>query len=597
MKKKEKQKSLISSIMWLCGIIVVLTAIGIGGNAVITVKQMSKTSYTYYETAMDDGYKSEIKSQVQSTITILQSEYDKYQAGEKTEDEAKNDAKEIIRAMRYRDDNSGYFWIDDTDYMLVMHPILVDNEGANRYNLEDQNGVMIIQEIMKVCQSEDKGGYNEFYFTKSDGVTVAPKIAYSQIFEPWGWIVSTGNYVDDMELEMADMQATLTNSQHKALIRIDIIFIIMIAISLVIAYMYGKQIIKPLKEIQSFAGSLSEGNLTTTVSAKSKNEIGITAMALSTAQENIRSLLQDITSLTNGVTNALNKFDNTFSQMSGSISEVSTAVESIAGNVNSQASSTSNAATQVGIMAERIVRSDSQIKTLDINAKDMKKLSEESMNTLNELIRINDKTRANIGAMHEQTENTNKSVQQIQLAANLINEISDQTSLLALNASIEAARAGEAGKGFAVVADEIAKLAQQSASSVEEIGDVVETLLSNAAKSVEIMQEMSESVDLQVQSLSETQKTFNQLYQELDNCVSVVRIIDDITIELERQRQNVTQSLDTLNSLAQDNATVTQQTAAMSCELSQAVDSSGSIIVDLEQKVGGLVDNMNKFKL
>lgn len=83
--------------------------------------------------------------------------------------QAKEDAKETIRVMRYRDDQSGYFWIDDTDYTLVMHPILSEQEGNNRYELEDQNGIMIIQEIMKVCQSAEKGGYNEFYFTKAGG--------------------------------------------------------------------------------------------------------------------------------------------------------------------------------------------------------------------------------------------------------------------------------------------------------------------------------------------------------------------------------------------------------------------------------------------
>jgi methyl-accepting chemotaxis protein len=597
MSKQKKQKSLISSIMFLCAIVVILTALGVGGNAVLTAKQMSNTAYSYYDEAKNEGYKSEIKSQVQSTMSILQSEYDKFQAGEKTEEQAKYDAKEIIRAMRYRDDESGYFWIDDTDYILVMHPILVDNEGNNRYDLEDKNGVMIIQEIMKVCQSADKGGYNEFYFTKADGVTVAPKIAYSQIFEPWGWVVSTGNYVDDMDLEMADVKNALDGAAASTLYRIDIVTIVMVAVSLIIAFLYGKQIIRPLKDIQAFAGSLSEGDLTKKVSTKKNDEIGRTAVALSAAQDNIRSLLSEITELSNDVTNALHKFDSTFNQMSGSISEVSTAVESIAGNVSTQAGSTCDAAEQAGVMANHIERSDSEIKSLDSNARDMKQLSEKSMNTLNQLIQINDKARSNISAMHEQTENTNKSVQQIQMAANLINEISDQTSLLALNASIEAARAGEAGKGFAVVADEIAKLAQQSADSVEEIGVVVSTLLSNAAKSVEIMEEMSASVDLQVTSLTETQKTFNQLYQELDSCVTTVHSIDTMTTEIEHQRRSVTEALDTLNRLAQDNATVTQETAAMSCELSQAVTDSGAIINDLENKVDGLVENVNKFTL
>lgn len=179
-----KRKSLISSIMGICVAVVVVTAAGIGGNSVVSLKSMATSAYDTYANAVNEGYNDEIKSQVQSTLSILQSEYDQYQAGGKTEEQAQEDAKEIIRAMRYRDDQSGYFWIDGIDYTLVMHPILTEQEGSNRYELEDQNGVMITQEIVKVCQSADKSGYNEFYFTKADGVTVAPKVAYSGIFEP-----------------------------------------------------------------------------------------------------------------------------------------------------------------------------------------------------------------------------------------------------------------------------------------------------------------------------------------------------------------------------------------------------------------------------
>lgn len=595
--KQKKKKSLISSIMILCTIVVVLTACGVGLNAVISIKSMGTNAYLTYEQAMNDGYKTEIKSQVQSTMAVLQSEYDQAQAGLKTEEEAKETAKEIIRVMRYRDDQSGYFWIDDTDYTLVMHPILTEQEGNNRYELKDQDGVMIVQEIMKVCQSADKGGYNEFAFTKADGVTVAPKVAYSQIFEPWGWAVSTGNYVDDMEVEMKLVEDSLNALYDSALVRVDIVFCVMIAIALVIAFLFGRQMVIPIKRIQIFADKLSEGDLTTKVDIKQNNEIGQMAESLSVAQHNIRGLLQDMSVVVQGVNHALEKFDGTFYNMKTSITEVSTAVESIAGNVNDQASSTDDASGEVKVMADRIERTSQEIRTLDDNANDMKQLSEQSMGTLNHLIAVNGKTSTNISAMYEQTQLTNKSVQQIKEAANLIYEISDQTSLLALNASIEAARAGESGKGFAVVADEIGKLAQQSASSVEEIDRVVEGLLDNASKSVNIMKEMRESVDTQVSSLSETQKIFNQLYKELDNCVNAVQAIDTMTGEIENQRGNVTGALETLNRLAQDNATVTQQTAAMSCELSQVVDDSGDIVSDLEHKVEALVESVNRFKV
>lgn len=594
---KNGKKSLIVSVMGLCAVVVLLTALVVGGNAVFSIQSLSKSAYSTYETAVDEGYKAEIKSQVQSTMAVLQSEYDKFQAGEKTEDEAKYDAKEIIRAMRYRDDQSGYFWIDDTDYTLIMHPILVENEGANRYELEDQNGVMIIQEIMKACQSAEKGGYNEFYFTKSDGVTVAPKIAYSEMFEPWGWAVSTGNYIDDMNAEKADMQNVLDKEYSGVLTRVNIIFWVAIAIALVIAFLFGKVIIAPLKKIQVFAARISEGDLTTDVDVKQKNEIGQTADALRVAQTNMKELLQGITDVSQSVNVVLEKFDSAFNNMKESISQVSVAVDSIAENVTSQASSTDEASGDVGVMADRINQTGAEVENLDQNAKEMSQISEQSMETLRQLIEANNKTRKSISDMAEQTESTHESVQQIHMAANLINEISDQTALLALNASIEAARAGEAGRGFAVVADEIAKLANQSADSVEEINRVVEELQSNATKSVEVMREINGSVDMQVNSLTETQNIFSKLHQELGNCLESVQSIDNMTVELESQRANVTKSLDVLNKLAQDNAAVAEETSAMSTELSRVVDDSSQIVDDLEEKVGVLIQQVHKFTL
>lgn len=180
-----KSKSVKNSLTMMCLLIVLVSAVVLGGVSIVNISTMTAMANKNYENAMSDGYNAEIKSQVQSVITVLQAEYDKSQNGALSEDEAKKEAAELVRNMRYRDDESGYFWIDDTDYNLVMHPILTDQEGNNRYDLTDQNGVKIIQEIMKVSTSSAGGGFNEFYFTKADGVTVAPKVAYSQIFTPW----------------------------------------------------------------------------------------------------------------------------------------------------------------------------------------------------------------------------------------------------------------------------------------------------------------------------------------------------------------------------------------------------------------------------
>ncbi len=593
----KKKTSLISSIMLLCGAVAAVAAIGIGGNSILSIRSMAVSSYETYEEAVDEGYKTEIKSQVQSAIAVIQNEYDMFQAGEKTEEEAQEDAKNFVRAMRYRDDQSGYFWIDGMDCVLVMHAVLTEQEGDNRKDLKDQNGVMITQSVVSVCNSPEKGGYNEFYFTKSDGVTVAPKIAYSQLFEPWGWAVCTGNYVDDMNATKAIVKQELDAEYMGVLIRSNAVFIATILVALAGAFVVGKQLVAPLKKIQGFAQNLSEGNLTTSVEVRTRNEIGQTADALLVAQGNMRSLLQGITEVSNGVGSALGNFDKAFNNMKESISQVSIAVDSIAENVTKQAASTDEANGNVVVMADQIDQTGTEVASLNRNADEMNRISEQSMNTLKQLLDISSKTRQSISAMAEQTASTNQSVEQIHVAANLINEISDQTSLLALNASIEAARAGEAGKGFSVVADEIAKLASQSTNSVEEIGKTVVELQSNAEKSVVVMREINEAVELQVNSLTETQHIMERLHEELVNCFTSVHSIDAMTQEIDGQRANVTGTLSVLNDLAQDNASVAEETSAMSTELSRVVNDANQLVEDLEGKVQLLINDMSKFTL
>ncbi len=581
--------------MLLCSTIVVLTAFIIGLNAILSVKSMSGIAFQTYDDSVNAGYKKEIKSQVQSAMAIVQSEYEKFQSGEKTEAQAMEDAKETIRVMRYRDDQSGYFWIDAVDCTLIMHPVLYEQEGTNRSDLTDPNGVKVTQQVVKAGQTPEKCGFTEFSFTKADGVTIAPKIAFSQLFEPWGWMVCTGNYVDDMQRDTLEVKTFLDKNYSSVLLRINSVFVGSIAISLIIAFLFGTKLVKPLKKIHIFAEHLAKGDMTTEIHVSQRNEIGQTADALNIAQQNMRTLLFDITNVSEGINVALEAFDSTFHNMQGSIDEVSTAVDSIASNVTNQAASTSDATNEVNVMADRINTTSGEITILDSNAKDMKQISENSMTTLNRLIDINNKTRTNIEAMHQQTELTNQSVQQIQVAANLINEISDQTSLLALNASIEAARAGDSGRGFAVVADEIGKLAQQSASSVGEIRHVLGELLANSSRSIEVMREINNSVDIQVSSLSETQNIFTQLYTELDSVVNSVHSIDTITTDMEKQRTSVTSSLEQLNNLAQDNAAVTEETSAMSIGLASLVNDAGKLVEDLDNKVKILIENLHKF--
>ena len=559
-----KSKSVKNSLTLMCLMIVLVSVIVIGGISISNISTMTSTANKNYENARLDGYNTEIKSQVQSVIAILQAEYDKSQNGDLTEYEAKKEAAEIVRNMRYRDDGSGYFWIDDTDYNLIMHPILTDQEGNNRYDLTDQNGVKIIQEIMKVSTGSDGGGFNEFYFTKADGVTVAPKIAYSQIFTPWNWVVSTGNYVDDMEAEMNSSKNEVQAKYHTMITVIIIIDLIFTVIVFIASRIFGNTICKPLIEIQNFANRMSTGDLTTGVNVSSNNELGKTAGALDLAQQEVVGLISNIDGVSSHLQSAVSDFKKNFDSMNESIQNVSTAINEIAQNSNSQAASTSSASENIAEIADGIADTSSEMESLDQNAQLMQDRSNKSMETLHRLIDVNSTTKTDIDSMYNQTAQTNDSVNKISQAATLISEIASQTNLLSLNASIEAARAGEAGRGFAVVADQIRQLAEQSTKSAVDTRELIEGSLEEIAEGNKAADKAAASIETVVEGIGKIAESSKNISQ----------VSRDQATAMDQAEQGVNQ----ISEVVQSNSATAEESSATSQELSAQAISLDELI-------------------
>ena len=591
-----KHGSVKQSLAIMSLVLVLISVIAVGTVAIIGIRVMSNTANSNYENAKLEGYNTQIRSEVQSVLTILQSEYEKAQSGVLSQEEAKYEAAEIVRGIRYGDDSSGYFWIDDTDYNLIMHPILPEQEGNNRYTLEDQNGIMIIQNIYAVCTSAEKGGYNEFYFTKSDGVTVAPKIAYSQIFEPWGWMISTGNYTDDIAADMENVKNSIKQSETKMQLIMIIFAIVVAAAAVVVSVIFGNILCKPLIKIQKLADRMATGDLSANIDVRENNEYGMTGKALNEAQKQIVGLIANIKNTSTELSNAAAEFTDNFSKMDESMQNVSVAINEIAENTTAQAEATTSATESIEEMADGISDTSKEILSLEENADIMTDRSLKSMETFKQLIDINRKTKVDIDSMYEQTESNNESVRKISDAALLIGEIAEQTNLLSLNASIEAARAGEAGRGFAVVAEEIGKLAQQSDDTVNQISEIIAELTSNSEKSVNIMHAMNDASEIQVNVLGQTQQMFTELKEALDACTASINVIGNKMEHVNSQRNAIMDSISTLNRLAVDNASSTQETSAMTSEISNAVVQSSQIVRELDEDIKVLSNNIQIFK-
>ena len=573
--RAQRRKGFRSLTAMLISIIFVMVSIPTIGLALLGIhylrESMNETD-DLYEQTMTDGYQMEIKSQVQGALSVVQSYYDRSQSGEMSEQEVQKLAADAVRAMRYRDDASGYIWIDGEDYTLVMHPILTDQEGTNRRDLTDQNGIKVTQSVVSAAQSG--GEYLEFYFTKSDGKTVAPKIAYAEMFEPWGWAVATGNYVDDMNAMIDGMKDRIQEQFSKMLMIYGVSAVVMLAAALVISSLGGVRITKGIKLVEANLRQAAMGDLSFTVSPAlldRANEIGEMARSLENVRQSLAGMLGSVIHTGEALNESSERFSEKFGHISESIQNTNQAIDDLAQGATSQANETETVNDKIKELGRVIEVEKSGVNRLEETVSAMAGHTAIASDSISELDRITKLTIDTITIVSEQTNKNNDSAANINKAVEIIKGLAAQTNLLSLNASIEAARAGEAGRGFAVVAEEIRNLSEESSGNAQEIEEIVKELIGNVEVSVSKMQEVTTNVQKQQACLNETREAFGHLNTEVTQVEEVTKEIGKQTEILNSLKKIVTDSITNLASVVEENAASTEETSASMTLLSQTI--------------------------
>lgn len=597
----QKRKGFHSLTAMMISIIFIMVAIPTIGLAVLGIhylKQSMKESDELYEESMTDGYHMEIKSQVQGALSVVQSYYDRSQSGELSEQEAKKMAADAVRAMRYRDDASGYIWIDGKDYTLIMHPILTEQEGTNRRDLTDQNGVKVTQNV--VSAAEAGGQFLEFYFTKSDGVTVAPKIAYAEMFEPWGWAVATGNYVDDMNAKIDGMKVHIQEQFTKMLMIYGISAVVMLVAALAISAWSSMRITKGIKMVEDSLRQAALGDLSFTVSPallKRADEIGEMAHSLEDVRQSLAGMLGSVVHTGDALNESSEKFSLKFGSITESIRNTNQAIDDLAQGAANQAGETETVNDKIKELGGVIEIEEDGVHRLEKTVSAMIGHTQTASSSISQLDQITKATIDTIEIVSEQTNKNNDSAANINKAVEIIKGLAAQTNLLSLNASIEAARAGEAGRGFAVVAEEIRNLSEESSGNAQEIEEIVKELVGNVEISVSKMHEVTCNVQKQQQCLDETREAFQELNQEVALVEDVTKEIGSQTEILNSLKQIVTDSVNNLASVVEENAASTEETSASMALLSQTIsecadDTQGLVALSHQQK-----EQAEKFRL
>ncbi len=580
---KEKKQTEARKTKWyqslavmLIAIIFIMVSVPTVGLAFLGIRYLTQSmneSAELYEEAMTDGYFMEIKSQVQGALAVIQRYYDRSRSGEMPEEEAQMLAKEAVRNIRYRDDSSGYIWIDGADYTLIMHPILTDQEGTNRGDLTDQNGVKVTQSVVSAAKAG--GEYLEFYFTKSDGVTVAPKIAYAKMFEPWGWAVATGNYVDEMNEKIDSMQVHIEKEFSNMLTIYGVSAVVMLLAALLISTLSGRRITKGIKLVEGNLRQAAIGDLSFTVSPKlikRTDEIGEMARSLENVRQSLAGMLGSVVHTGEALNQSSEKFSNKFKNISESILNANQAIEDLAQGATSQANETETVHDKIKELGDVIEIEKSGVSKLEGTVSAMIKHTAGASESISELDQI---TKVTIDAIHTvsvQTNKNNDSAANINKAVEIIKGLAAQTNLLSLNASIEAARAGEAGRGFAVVAEEIRNLSEESSGNAQEIEEIVKELVNNVEVSVKKMQEVTENVKKQQERLGETREAFGYLNNEVQLVEQVTGELGSQTEILSSLKEIVTDSINNLASVVEESAASTEETSASMTLLSQTIN-------------------------
>lgn len=543
------------------------------------------------------GYKTEVKAEVETALSIVQHYYGLSQSGKITEDQAKSDAEEALRDFRYGDDGSGYVWIDDTDYILVMHPILPDQEGTNRKGLEDKNGVMIIQEIMKVA---DKGGYNEFMFTKSDGKTVAPKIAYSKAFPQWNWVITTGCYTDDIKGNIAGSH---NNIRINKLFKGSTIFMIVESIVIVFAMviistLVIKKVTKEINRIKDRLGMVADGDLSVSLDQiKRTDELGQMLSHTNLAIGKFKDVIKKSLSTSKDVEKTGKEVKTIASSVADASDQISTAIEGIAGEATNQASAINTVTSAVKEMQENTDNISSSIQQIGRSSDSLLKNSGEMKKHISVMQCSSGDMTEQINDIAKKIVETSDTVEQMSGIVNSIENIANQTNLLALNASIEAARAGEAGKGFAVVADSIKGLSEDTSSELANIKAIINDLVDKFGLCTENIGYVVESNASNMEDTKEVMDAFDVLDKGITETSDIVLRINSIIKRSVEQITSISNQIVDIQRGAESSAAASEEVTASVEELTALMNTLDSNSEELTQKADNLVNELEYFKV
>ncbi|MBB3977784.1 methyl-accepting chemotaxis protein [Rhizobium azooxidifex] len=563
------------------------------GLALAVFSAVSVYALFHYQDAMVVERKSKLRALDQNMVKLFEFYHGQEASGALTREEAQARAKDAVRALRYED--SGYFWINDLDARIVMHPIKPELDDTDQSGMKDPTGKFIFREFADVAKAKGEG-FVDYYWPKPGAEEPVLKYSHVAGFAPWGWVVGTGVYADDLSAMFRRNAVSMVGW-----LGLGAVAIVLVAFAIV------RSVVGPIGRLKTAMQAIAQEDVSGDVpGTERRDEVGDMARVVSVLRDSVRERAEmriregEQQRRTNAERSEGERRQRAISQSQvDAMDTVGTALERLArGDLSAQIDAIApeyaklredfNQAAQalngvIGAIAHSTDVVHGNAGGIAVAANNLSQRTEQQAASLEETAAALDEITAAVRSASDRAMEASRMVGQtkesagrsgaivreavaamgrIEDASNrisqiigVIDEIAFQTNLLALNAGVEAARAGEAGRGFAVVAQEVRELAQRSANAAKEI----KGLIGNSAT------EVGNGVAL-VRSTGEALAEIEQLVHQVND---QVQLIATAAREQSVGLAEVNTAVNQMDQMTQQNAAMVEETSAAGQTLSQ----------------------------
>lgn len=505
-----------------------------------------------YKHNLEQGKIDKLTSIVDVADSIVNTQYQRYQSGEITEQQAQENSKQLISKLRYQ--GNEYYWIHNTNNVVVMHPIKPALDNTDVSGVKDPNGKALFVAMTNLVNRE-RAGVVDYYWPKPGSEDPVPKLSFVKKTKHWNWIIGSGVYVDDIESEFA---VSLTSKL--------IMLLVILALCLFIVVRIIRSIVRPIKKTTEAMNNIAsgDGDLTQRLKSKGNDELAALSVAFNTFTENVQGVIKQMSANGNQVVTQTEQLELVCEQSSRAMQQnrqeteqVATAVYQMSATINEVAQNASEASNSVNLVKDK--------------AHNAQMVVEQSIKAIDSLAGSVEKASETIQQLASETEN-------IGSILDVIRGIADQTNLLALNAAIEAARAGEQGRGFAVVADEVRSLAQRTQEATEEIQAMIEQLQSGANSAVSVISSGTGIAQTSVEKSASVGEALSEISNDITSVSDMSMQIASATEEQSATVELINKNVDSINQSFNEVADTSHQVENSSSELKRVADDMHKLI-------------------